>query len=84
MELVKTIVHEWTHSTQRILTEYQKLHRKFGYRDNPLEIEAYAAEKIWGRKALNYVKKNWKKPKTEQLDQVTLSELKIANRADAN
>jgi hypothetical protein len=59
MELVKTIIHEWTHSKQRILTEYQKLHRKFGYKDNPLEIEAYAAEKIWGRKALNYVKKNW-------------------------
>lgn len=60
MELVKTIVHEWTHSKQRILTEYQKMQRKFGYKDNPLEIEAYAAEKIWGRKALNYVKRNWK------------------------
>ena len=61
MELVKTIVHEWTHSKQRVKSDYQRLHRKFGYRDNPLEIEAFASEKIWGRKALNYVKKSLKK-----------------------
>lgn len=58
-ELVKTLIHEWTHSKQRVLTDYQRLHKKMGYINNPLEIEAYAAERVWIRKALKYVRENW-------------------------
>lgn len=58
-DLTSTIIHEWTHSCQRVLTEYVKLYKKFGYENHPMEIEAYAAEKKWNRKALNFLKKNW-------------------------
>lgn len=58
-DFTKTIIHEWTHSKQRVLTDYGRLHKKFGYEKNPMEIEAYAAEDIWNRKMLNYIRKNF-------------------------
>lgn len=56
-ELTKTLIHEWTHHLQPILSKYEKLFKKYGYDNHPMEIEAYAAEKIWNRKMLNYLKK---------------------------
>jgi hypothetical protein len=58
-DLTKTIIHEWTHSKQRVLTDYGRLYNKYGYEKNPMEIEAYAAENIWNRKMLNYIRKNF-------------------------
>ena len=58
-DLTSTVIHEWTHSKQRVLTDYVKLYKKFGYDNHPMEIEAYNSEKKWNRKALNFLKKNW-------------------------
>lgn len=60
-DLTKTIIHEWTHTKQRILTEYNKLYKKLGYDNHPMEIEAYQAEKIWNRKVLNFIKKEYER-----------------------
>jgi hypothetical protein len=56
-ELSKTIIHEWTHTKQNIIGEYGRLYRKHGYDEHPMEIEAYASEKIWNRKSLYYLRK---------------------------
>jgi len=56
--LTSTIIHEWTHSKQNIIGKYNKLLKKFGYENHPMEIEACETEKKWNRKALNYMKKN--------------------------
>ena len=56
--LTSTIIHEWTHSKQNIIGKYNKLLKKFGYKNHPMEIEACETEKKWNRKALNYMKKN--------------------------
>lgn len=58
-DLTSTIIHEWTHSCQKVLTQYVKLYKKFGYQNHPMEIEAYESEKKWNRKALYFLKKNW-------------------------
>ena len=41
--LIRTIIHEWQHQLQP-MTKYEALDTKYGYRKNPLEIEAEAAE----------------------------------------
>ena len=41
--LIRTIIHEWQHQLQP-MTKYEALDAKHGYRKNPLEIEAEAAE----------------------------------------
>jgi hypothetical protein len=56
--LTSTIIHEWTHSKQNIIGQYNKLLKKFGYENHPMEIEARETEKKWNRKALNYIKKH--------------------------
>jgi hypothetical protein len=38
-DLIDTIIHEYTHSTQA-LGRYMKLNQKHGYWENPLEVEA--------------------------------------------
>ena len=38
--LIKTIIHEYTHYLQPVKTKYWKLEKKYGYHDNPLEVEA--------------------------------------------
>ena len=58
-DLTSTFIHEWIHSCQKVLKDYVKLYKKFGYDNHPMEIEANNAEKKWNRKALNFVKKNW-------------------------
>ena len=58
-DLTSTIIHEWTHSCQKVLKDYVKLYKKFGYVNHPMEIEAYESEKKWNRKALYFLKKNW-------------------------
>ena len=44
-ELVSTIIHEWTHQNQPCRSKYKKW--KGSYRENPLEVEAYAAEALY-------------------------------------
>jgi hypothetical protein len=58
-DFVKVIIHEWVHYKQKILKDYNRLYKKYGYDDHPMEIEAHAAEKIWIRKALKYLRNNW-------------------------
>jgi Zn-dependent peptidase ImmA (M78 family) len=41
--LIRTVIHEWQHQLQP-MTKYEALDTKYGYRKNPLEIEAEAAE----------------------------------------
>ena len=55
-DFTRTMVHEWTHSLQPVLSKYAKLYKQYGYDNHPMEIEAYAAEKTWNRKMLNYLK----------------------------
>lgn len=56
-QLTSTIIHEWTHSKQRIVAKYYKLYLKHGYANHPMEIEARDNEKKYNRKSLNYLKK---------------------------
>lgn len=55
-DFTRTLIHEWTHSLQPVLSKYNKLYKKYGYDNHPMEIEAYQAEKTWNRKMLNYLK----------------------------
>jgi hypothetical protein len=55
-DLTKTLIHEWTHHLQPILSKYEKLYKKYGYANHPMEIEAYNAEKKWNRKMLAYLR----------------------------
>jgi|NOAtaT_6_FD_contig_31_6367365_length_1465_multi_4_in_0_out_0_2 hypothetical protein len=55
-DLTKTLIHEWTHHLQPILSQYGKLYKKYGYANHPMEIEAYDAEKKWNRKMLAYLR----------------------------
>ena len=59
-DLTKTIIHEYTHSVQDISKLYSKLYKKFGYDKHPMEIEAYANEKVYNRKVLNYIRRELK------------------------
>ena len=55
--LIRTIIHEWQHQLQP-MTKYESLDTKYGYRKNPLEIEAEAAEE-------KYYKELWMNIKTK-------------------
>jgi Zn-dependent peptidase ImmA (M78 family) len=59
--LIRTIIHEWQHQLQP-MTKYEALDAKYGYRKNPLEIEAEAAEE-------KYYKELWMsiKPKINRI-----------------
>jgi hypothetical protein len=47
--LAKTIVHEYIHYLQpRVGNWYDRHHRKYGYDDNPYEIEAYYLADLYG------------------------------------
>ena len=47
--LYRTLAHEWTHA-QQSWQEYKKFDKKFGYDDNPLELEAIQRERnLWKR-----------------------------------
>lgn len=51
-EFVKTFIHEYTHTTQPILSQYSKLYRKYGYDNHPHEIEACYYEELLYKKAI--------------------------------
>ena len=59
--LIRTIIHEWQHQLQP-MTKYEALDANHGYRKNPLEIEAEAAEE-------KYYKQLWMniKPKLNRI-----------------
>ena len=57
-EYVKVFIHEWTHSRQpKIFAEYDKAEAKYGYRNNPFEIEARSSEKEYKSEIWKQVKK---------------------------
>jgi len=49
MEMIKCVIHEWTHSLQPIVKEYDKLYEKYGYEKHPMEKEATRNEKLWSK-----------------------------------
>jgi len=55
--LIKTIIHEYTHYLQPIRTKYQKLAKKHGYYDNPLEVEARYNEETRYKDCFKHLKK---------------------------
>jgi len=57
-EFVDTIIHEYTHHLQPILTKYDKLLDEFGYDDHPHELEAYTNETIYSDPCILYLIKN--------------------------
>lgn len=45
---IEIFIHEWTHSLQTGLKRnYSKMDKKYGYRNNPYEVEARLNEKIY-------------------------------------
>ena len=47
-DYVKVFIHEWTHSLQKKLEKYYlAMNLKWGYKDNPYEIEARKNEEIY-------------------------------------
>jgi formyltetrahydrofolate hydrolase len=58
--LLRTMIHEYRHSIQPEISEYHIYHRKYGYRKNPLEIEARESEKAYFSKLYNHIKNTHK------------------------
>lgn len=58
--LLCTVIHEYQHSIQPEISEYHIYHRKYGYRKNPLEIEARESEKAYFSKLYNHIKNTYK------------------------
>jgi hypothetical protein len=56
-DLIGTTIHEYQHSLQPIKTKYYKMALKYGYWDNPLEIEARQIEEKNLPKFLDYINK---------------------------
>ena len=46
-KLIATLIHEWTHSLQKVRKSYSKLYQEFGDDNHPMEIEARFSEKLW-------------------------------------
>lgn len=61
-QMVSTIIHEYCHYLQspRIsrFTKYWKLNDKFGYTNNPFEIEARQFESLYLNSCYNYILEN--------------------------
>lgn len=53
--IIRTVLHEYTHYKQPLRPCYWSLERKYGYKNNPMEVEARKSEKL--------VKKCWKQIK---------------------
>jgi hypothetical protein len=52
-KLTSTFIHEYTHHLQPVITKYSSANRKFGYWNNPYEIEARMMEKKLNRYLLS-------------------------------
>jgi hypothetical protein len=39
-DLIQTIIHEYVHSMQPVITKYKRLYKTHGYKNHPFEIEA--------------------------------------------
>lgn len=57
-DFTSTLIHEYTHYLQPIITKYNKLLSVHGYDNHPHEVESYQNEKQHNRKLLNYLRKN--------------------------
>lgn len=54
---VKIFIHEWTHSLQKGLKrKYNKMNKKYGYWNNPFEIEARTNEGLYKSIIWKYAK----------------------------
>ena len=54
--LVKTLIHEYTHYLQPISTKYHKLLEEYGYDNHPMEVEARENEDNNYRPCWKYIK----------------------------
>jgi hypothetical protein len=50
--LCSTLIHEYTHFLQPVLTKYSSAHKKYGYFNNPFEVEAREVENKYNRHLL--------------------------------
>lgn len=57
-DLIKTIIHEYTHYLQPILKSYQSIFKRVGYDAHPFEIEARYNEQTYYRACWKDVKLN--------------------------
>ena len=46
-KLISTIIHEYTHSLQKVKMSYNVMYDKYGYWNHPMEIEARKSESLW-------------------------------------
>lgn len=49
MEMIKVVIHEYTHSLQPVVEQYDDLYEKYGYEKHPMEKEAVRNEKLWAK-----------------------------------
>jgi hypothetical protein len=54
--LLKNIIHEYCHDLQPVTTKYDKLQKKYGYKNHPLEKQARALEERFYRVCWNDVR----------------------------
>ena len=58
-QLTSTIIHEYTHYLQPIVSKYYKLLKEHGYDNHPFEIEARENERVHNRRVLHYLRENY-------------------------
>jgi hypothetical protein len=58
-DLVKTIIHEYTHYVKHSMHEYKILSKYLSHHRNPLEIDARKIEKRDYKKCLRFLKKEY-------------------------
>lgn len=58
LELIGTVIHEYIHYLQPLAQTYDLLDDHFGYKNNPLEIEAKTIALMDRHKCLNWLKTN--------------------------
>ena len=55
-DLVQTVIHEYTHYLQPVKSSYDKLLKKHGYNNHPMEIEAREMENQYYKDCWNKIK----------------------------
>ena len=63
LKFISTIIHEYAHYLQfskiSNMKQYHKLTQKFGYNNNPFEVEAREFEKKYLTSCMDYIEKNY-------------------------
>jgi len=55
-DLIQTTIHEYTHYKQPVKSSYEKLLKKYGYNDHPMEIQAREMENKYYKDCWNKIK----------------------------